>query len=449
MEEYYGDIFESYDEETQELIIRLGCYMYKEYFSHFSQSSKDSYESYNKDTKMKEYIKTIDELNDKLTKQRNETEYIKRRREKLSEEIDTIRITLNEQYNKETEFYKSQIVILQNEKNQLLSLFKETVNEKVDEQTKHLKEQLREAQKKNEYYHNLYVDKSKGKYYENELYPALMNYNDKKLGSMWRITHVGSKHKEKCDFHFRHKDTGAIILLDTKNNNEHKPVPVTDMEKFLRDVNNEENNAIGGILLANGKISNKRLFEVNQVNGHTLVFISSFEFGNVEFIFGMLDMILEKQREKEETINIEQIKKEYRDNYKFLQERLISLNTEKRKIENKINEIRNTYNILFKDDIELNEKENVIQLGGEKNRNETSTTSTNIIDYMELEKEKKIIGKRSKYYLCYENEGEKVLQYFPSNYKLKQKKEKLEKKNNSGEKNMKMDNYLKIDMSKK
>ena len=80
------------------------------------------------------------------------------------------------------------------------------------------KQNAEELKKKNDYLTNLYVDKNKGSFYESELLPLLEDYNDKYLGNIWRISHVGSKCSEKGDFHFRHKDTGHIILLDTKNN---------------------------------------------------------------------------------------------------------------------------------------------------------------------------------------------------------------------------------------
>jgi prolyl-tRNA synthetase len=69
-----------------------------------------------------------------------------------------------------------------------------------------LNKKIADLESKNKWYYSLYEDKSKGKNYEEELYPKMLDYNDAHLNSIWQITHVGSVLSEKTDFHFRHKE---------------------------------------------------------------------------------------------------------------------------------------------------------------------------------------------------------------------------------------------------
>jgi uncharacterized protein YjhX (UPF0386 family) len=132
------------------------------------------------------------------------------------------------------------------------------------------------------------------KNYEEELYPKLLDYNDTHLNSIWQITHTGSVLSKKTDFHFRHKDTNIVILLDTKNNLPTNPVVSTT--EFERDILRKETNAIGGIIIANGNIACKKRFELNKVQQKTLVYVSCFDRDNITFIFTLLDMIVEMSR---------------------------------------------------------------------------------------------------------------------------------------------------------
>ena len=142
--------------------------------------------------------------------------------------------------------------------------------------TEELMRQVVELRAKNAWYYSMYEDKSKGKNYEEELYPRLLDYNDRCMNSVWVITHVGSVLSEKTDFHFRHKEMGVVILLDTKNNLPTNPVAST--AEFERDVLRKETGAIGGVMLANGNICNKKRFEMNKVKDKYLVFVSEFDF---------------------------------------------------------------------------------------------------------------------------------------------------------------------------
>ena len=55
-------------------------------------------------------------------------------------------------------------------------------------------------------------------------------------------------------------------------------------------------------------------------------------------------------------------------------------------------------------------------------------TSEEIINFDEMEKDRQIIGKRSKYYLIFEEKGENKLQYFINNYQRNRKLKSLENK---------------------
>lgn len=252
-------------------------------------------------------------------------------------------------------------------------------------------------------------------------------YNDKELNNKWRIMHVGSSCSEKCDFQFRNKETGDIILIDTKNNEQHSSVRNTDIDKFIKDVCKDGNNAVGGILIANSKISKRKNYEREVVDGKVLIYISNFSFDNVAFIFSMLDLICEISKSSS-NIDKKTLKKQFINNYKFINSRLSNTISEKRKYENELESLKREFFVLFKDDLELNVK-------GIENLNEKINfkvnlnvkTDDNILDYETMEKDCKVIGKRTKYYLEYIKDDVKILQYFSNNYRKNIKIKSLEK----------------------
>ena len=266
---------------------------------------------------------------------------------------------------------------------------------------------------------------------ENELYPKLLEYNDKYMNSMWEITHVGQVLSQKGDFHFKHKHTNKIIIMDTKNNITNNPVNNIAIDKFENDILSKKTNSIGGILLAKEKICKRKNFEIIKIVDKYAFYVSHFNITNVAYIFTLLDQLLELNDNKNDSDMIEnKLKSIYIENYKTEKLKLDKLERDKKEITFKINNILHDFKEIFDEDIDfiLNNKGIKESLSQEKN-NSTDT----IIDYESLEENKKLMNRisedkkyRTKYYLCFKNaDGEDCIQYFKNNYALNQKKNKI------------------------
>jgi hypothetical protein len=288
-----------------------------------------------------------------------------------------------------------------------------------------LGKQLAALKAKNEWYYNMYEDKSKGKNYEEELYPKLLDYNDKHVNSVWTITHVGSVLSEKTDFHFRHKELGTTILLDTKNNLPTNPVANT--ADFERDVLRKETNAVGGIMLANGSICNKKRFELNKVKGGKhLVFVSGFDRDNVAFVFMLLDWLLElAQAKSDEAMQRSTMQKILITNYRKEIAQLDALDRAKKAAQRALDDIVADYLSYFNEDIEMASKSEEV---GQSSVRVKEKASTEVVNIDALEEGRRVIGTRSKYYLTYDA-PDPCIQYFKSNYARKQKMLQLSTEN--------------------
>ena len=381
----------------------------------------------------KKYKLQIEELEIKNNKIKNEKQEIESKifniKKEGYNERELVRNELENKYNKELNYYKEQINKINDEKILLIQSFDDIKKSEVNEKTEELRIVRDKLEKEIIYLKQLYVDKSKGTKYENELIPKFEEYNDNKLNNKWRILHVGSSLNHKCDFHIKNKDTGEIILIDTKNNESHKPVSKDDIDKFISDVTSIGNNAIGGILIANNKICKKRNFDINIINNKILLYISHFSFNNIEFIFSMIELICDRSRNIKSGFDEKFIKNNLIDNYTFLIERLNNNKLEGKKYEKELNNIGKKFNKLFNDDIEIYYKgiENLEKKMDEKVENKNQE----IIDFEEIEKDSKVIGKqRTKYYLKYQKNGENIVQYFQNNYPKNKKLKILEKDKN-------------------
>ena len=363
--------------------------------------------------KYKEMIESMNESKNKLLKEMEEIQknnYI---------EKEELRNTLSDGYKREIMEYKNTLKTKEQQLETLVKTFETIKREEIERVTNELQREKQRLNNEIDYYKKLYVDKSKGSFYEKELLPLLEKYNNNKLNNKWRIIHVGSSCNEKCDFQFRNKDTGDIILIDTKNNESHKPVPYKDVDKFIKDIEKEDNQAIGGILLANSYITNKKSFEMDTLNNKTYIYVSNFSFNNVEFIFSMIDLICEQSKSLKNKFDEENIRTHYIEQYKFLLDRVRVLNQERKKYEEEINRIKSKYYSLFNDDIDIKHK-------GLETKEVEKIVIKDIINFDELEKDCKIVGKRrTKYYLKY-NDGKKdIVQYFANNYPKKERMNKL------------------------
>ncbi len=313
------------------------------------------------------------------------------------------------------------------------------LEKEVANQTDAYKNEIVELRGKIQEYFNRYENKCKGKIFEEDFYKAVEEYNDKEEANKWKISHVGSKYGGMCDIIFQHKDTGLIILVESKNNLEKNPVPTKDVDKFYRDVLDVTNNAIGGIMISTSKIQKKRSYESEVVQNKKLLFISHFSLKNIGQLFCNLDhLVIEKQ------INNKGQSKEDRNDllikqYDFYMDEYNIHNTRSKKSMANAEEIREIYHKLNNEDIKI--KKNNEKKGKKKKKKvekveneEKNEEKVEIhMNFEELEKNcdfiKKINNeKQTKFYLKYENEENATkLQYFSDNHKMRKKMEKIEK----------------------
>jgi hypothetical protein len=394
--------FATYDEATQRHIIELGCFIYAKSLEHHRENHPNP---------------AVPEANMVCLKQQVEN---------LSTRVFEVR---EEEYKKgeaKVAEYKQQLTSERQRLDKILATIQTDTERQIASKTEHLHKKIADLETKNKWYYSLYEDKSKGKNYEEELYPKLLDYNDMQLNSIWQITHVGSVLSEKTDFHFRHKDTNVVILLDTKNNLPTNPVVST--AEFERDVLRKETNAIGGIMLANGNISCKKRFEMNRIQQKILVYVSCFDRDNIAYLFSLLDMILEMSRgsslEHGSSVTsiaaVEAFRTLLIADYKREQSNLDNAERLRRTAQKSIDAILSEFETHFPgEDIEIVAKSDEVTASSVRNK---PKTSTDIIDYTTLEKDRTVIGQRSKYYLEYGT----TIQYFKNNYARNQKVKSLD-----------------------
>jgi hypothetical protein len=161
---------------------------------------------------------------------------------------------------------------------------------------------------------------------------------------------------------------------------------------------------------------------MEKLDDRDLLYVSNFDKGNIAFLYTILNMIIERMDEKDEKMDENDIKKLIKEQYSIFENLLAIKMREKKKIEANMEELLNKYKRYFKDDLELELKNKKIAGGGHQIEVET------IVNFEEMEKGRKIVGKRSKYWLLYEKKGEKVIQYFQSNHTKNKKMKKLGKK---------------------
>jgi hypothetical protein len=235
---------------------------------------------------------------------------------------------------------------------------------------------------------------------------------------------------EKTDFHFRHKDTNMVVLLDTKNNLPTNPVVST--AEFERDILRKETNAIGGIMLANGNISCKKRFEINKIQQKIMVYVSSYDRNNIAYLFSLLDMIIEMSRGSSQSLEhgssatsaaaaaVAAFRELLISDYKREQSNLDNAERLRKAAQKTMDTIIAEFETHFPgEDIEIAAKSEEVSASSARIK---PKTSTDIIDYTAIEKDRTIIGQRSKYYLEYGT----TIQYFKNNYARNQKAKSLE-----------------------
>ena len=392
-----------YSLEERAHIVRLGIFLHekgREFWSNHNQISVPSLSDEFTSSQLKE---EVDNLKERLHAVREE-EFKKGERRA-------------EEYRREAEQRRRECEAERARCDKLIQSINAEVERASAARVEELGKQIAALKAKNDWYYNMYEDKSKGKNYEEELYPKLLDYNDKHVNSVWTITHVGSVLSEKTDFHFRHKELGTTILLDTKNNLPTNPVANT--ADFERDVLRKETNAVGGIMLANGSICNKKRFELNKTKGGKhLVFVSGFDRDNVAFVFMLLDWLIElAQKKGEEAVQRSTLQKILIANYRKELAQIEALDKAKKVAQRTIDEVVADYLSYFNEDIEMASKAEEV---GASSVRVKEKTSTEVVSIDALEQGRRVIGTRSKYYLTYDA-PDPCIQYFKSNYARKQK----------------------------
>lgn len=417
-----SDQFSDYDEATQRHIIELGCFIHAKslahHRAHLPPPSAVAVASASVASSVAAAAPWAKEY---------EYNQLKQQTANLSSRVFEVR---EEEYKKgeaKVAEYKQQLAAERQRLDKILGTIQSDTDRQITAKTDHLNKKIADLETKNKWYYSLYEDKSKGKNYEEELYPKLLDYNDAHLNSIWQITHVGSVLSEKTDFHFRHKDTGVVILLDTKNNLPTNPVVST--AEFERDVLRKETAAIGGIMLANGNISCKKRFEINKLQQKTLVYVSCFDRDNIAFFFSLLDMIMEMSRGNADdasggggggaSASLSRAKEAFHAlliaDYKREQANLDTAERMRKSAQKAMDAIIAEFDTHFPgEDIEMTAKSDEVQASSARVK---PKTSTDIIDYDTLEKDRTVIGQRSKYYLEYGT----TIQYFKNNYARNQK----------------------------
>jgi hypothetical protein len=412
-----SDQFSDYDEATQRHIIELGCFIHSKSLAHYRAHLPPPASAAASASAAAPWAKEY------------EYNQLKQQTAILSSRVFEVR---EEEYKKgeaKVAEYKQQLAAERQRLDKILATIQSDTDRQITAKTEHLNKKIADLEVKNKWYYSLYEDKSKGKNYEEELYPKLLDYNDAHLNSIWQITHVGSVLSEKTDFHFRHKDTGVVILLDTKNNLPTNPVVST--AEFERDVLRKETAAIGGIMLANGNISCKKRFEINKLQQKFLVYVSSYDRNNIAFFFSLMDMIVEMSRGNADDASgggasasasastLSRAKEAFRAlllaDYKREQSNLDNAERMRKSAQKAMDAIIVEFDTHFAgEDIEMAAKSDEVQASSARIK---PKTSTDIIDYDELEKDRTVIGQRSKYYLEYGT----TIQYFKNNYARNQK----------------------------
>ena len=398
----------AYGPEERAHIVRLGIFLHekgREFWSQHHQTLAPSLTDEFAATQLKE---ELDRMKERLHAVRDE-EFKKGERRA-------------EEYRREAEQRRRECEAERNRCDKLIQGINAEVERASAARVEELGKQVAALKAKNEWYYTMYEDKSKGKHYEEELYPRLLDYNDKHMNAVWTITHVGSVLSEKTDFHFRHKELGTTVLLDTKNNLPTNPVAST--ADFERDVLRKETNAVGGIMLANGSICNKKRFELNRIKGGKhLVFVSGFDRDNVAFVFMLLDWLVELAQAKgDEAVQRGTLQKILITNYRKELAQLDSLDRAKKATQRNLDDIVSDYLSYFNEDIEMASKSEEV---GASSVRVKEKTSAEVVSIESLEQGRRVIGTRSKYYLTYDA-PDPCVQYFKSNYARKQKIMQLE-----------------------
>lgn len=310
--------------------------------------------------------------------------------------------------------------------------FESEMEDKIQSRVVVYKEEIDKLKKENKEYFDKYENKNKGKIFEEEFYNLVEEYNDKEEGNKWKISHVGSKYGGMCDIIFKHKDTGHVIMVESKNNLEKNPVPTKDVDKFYRDVLDVNNNAVGGIIISTAKIQKKRSYEREIVQNKVLIFISHFSLNNIGQLFCNLENIIGENQYSNNELSKEDRNALLVKQYDYYNDEGNFHKTRSKRSYDRAEEIREIYYKLNQEDIKIlkNDEKSVKK---EQNNKKVSANDKNAVNFAELEENCNKIKKvndetQTNCYLKYKNDlGEIILQYFRDNYNMEKKMSKISK----------------------
>lgn len=310
--------------------------------------------------------------------------------------------------------------------------FESEMEDKIQSRVVVYKEEIDKLKEKNQEYFDKYENKNKGKIFEEEFYNLVEEYNDKEEGNKWKISHVGSKYGGMCDIIFKHKDTGHVIMVESKNNLEKNPVPTKDVDKFYRDVLDVNNNAVGGIIISTAKIQKKRSYEREIVQNKVLIFISHFSLNNIGQLFCNLENIIGENQYSNNELSKEDRNALLVKQYDYYNDEGNFHKTRSKRSYDRAEEIREIYYKLNQEDIKIlkNDEKSVKK---EQNNKKVSANDKNAVNFAELEENCNKIKKvndetQTNCYLKYKNDlGEIILQYFRDNYNMEKKISKISK----------------------
>jgi molybdopterin converting factor small subunit len=155
--------------------------------------------------------------------------------------------------------------------------------------------------------------------------------------------------------------------------------------------------------------------------------VSCFDRNNIPFFFSLLDMIVEMSRGSLEQGSsatsiaaLEALRALLIADYKREQASLDTAERMRKSAQKAMDAIIAEFDTHFAgEDIEMAAKSDEVQVSSARVK---PKTSTDIIDYDTLEKDRTVIGQRSKYYLEYGT----TIQYFKNNYARNQKAKSLD-----------------------
>jgi hypothetical protein len=306
------------------------------------------------------------------------------------------------------------------EQNKILLNFREEyMTTQVKIRTEQITNELNDTRKEIKYMKDLHESKEKGMNWEKDLLPLLEEINTNDYAGMYEVTHVGQKKGGMGDFLFRNKTTNNTFLVDMKNNLPHKPVTNIDRDKFNKDI--ISNDVKGGIMVARNRITNKKHLEKETIGGKTLLYMSNTTEPKQIFwgINALEESISDGGNAGDKLCQVkDRMEKEYLLKCKNSNKLERKLKREKEEIK----EHAEFYKLLFGENIETKDCDIV----------QSETIEKKIIDYDDLEKDRVVKGRRSKYYLAYTDNNIERLQYFSSNSARVKKINSLKEKKKDG-----------------